>query len=145
MSECILFFWQNLTLGIKELIALSLGKEEYMHWCFSMQFSLPVKSAVHKKKYCCTCHVTWFYAQTTPEIHSIFPVSHTACHAGCNFSTFFLQYFNGQTWVIYFPISNPSALTVQNSWGYELMQKALAELSIFSSGLSVSSPQALEK
>lgn len=135
-------------MSIKELIVLSSWKEQFMHWCFSMEFSLPVKSAVHTQKNstACSCHIIWFCAQTTPEIHSIFPVSHTACHAW-NFYTFFsiFRYFNGQTRVIYFPISNPSALTVQNSWGYELMQKVLAELSIFSSGLSVSSPHALEK
>lgn len=141
-------FWQNLTLDIKELITPSSGQEWFMHWCLSMDFSLPDKSAVHrekKKSVACTCHITWCYAQTTPEIHSIFPVSHTMCHAGCNFGTLFLQYFNGQTWVIHFPISNPSALTVQNSWGYELMQRIPAVLSILSSGLSVSSPRALEK
>lgn len=122
---CCLFIWQRMAeedsfliklhFSIKELIALSSGKEEFKHGCFS----LPVKSAVPSLTHSIvsTCHVTWLYAQTIPEIHRIFPVSHTACHASCNFATFFLQYFNGQTWVIYFPISNPSALTVPNSWG----------------------------
>lgn len=140
MSEYIPF----LTLGIKKLIALSSGNEKFRHWYLLWCFSLPIKSAVHQKKKI-TCHITWFYAQQSLKLVAFFSGVTYSCHASCNFGTFFLQYFNGQTWVIYFPISNPSALTVQNSWGYELMQKVPAELSIFSSGLSVSSPQALEK
>lgn len=43
-------FWQNLTLDIKELITPSSGQEWFMHWCLSMDFSLPDKSAVHREK-----------------------------------------------------------------------------------------------
>lgn len=92
-----LFIWQRMAeedsflrkfhFSIKGLIALSSGKEEFGHGCFS----LPVKSAVpsHTHSIVSTCHVTWLCAQTIPEIHRIFPVSHTACHASCNFATFF--------------------------------------------------------
>ena len=96
-----LFIWQRMAeegsflrkfhFSIKGLIALSSGKEEFGHGCFS----LSVKSAVpsHTHSIVSTCHVTWLYAQTIPEINRIFPVSHTACNASCNFDTFFPPIF----------------------------------------------------